>query len=93
MRLTMIMKKVIAFKLTSFAIGLGIVALLSSFIIVFVAYTSSINKAEKNLYKFYTEKAQLIHAIIETNNDLSDKELLKLIEETYNLSENHPNDE
>ncbi len=80
-------------KLNNLALFFGLISVIASLVIVSLAYTKSVNIAEKNLYQYYSNKAQHIHAIIETNIDKSDEELLQLIEEVYNLQTDRPDDE
>jgi signal transduction histidine kinase/CheY-like chemotaxis protein len=80
-------------RLTIFAIVLGSFAIVASFIIIYVAYNNSVSSSEKNLHKFYTNKAQLIHSLIEQNRTKTDIEIIGIIENTYLKQENRPKDE
>ena len=80
-------------KLHSFALGLGVISILVSIIIVYTVYTISIKRAETNLYQFYTAEAQFLQTIIEINKDKSEKAILQLIEQAYELEDNRPADE
>lgn len=79
-------------RLNYFAISLGVLSILSSFIIIYLAYMSSIRNAEQELYRYYTDKAHFINALIELNEDKSKDELLKLIEHSFERT-NRPEDE
>lgn len=80
-------------RLNTIGFTLGLSALVVSVIVIYFAYTSSIEKAEKNLYKYYSAKTEFLNAIIEINKDKSEKEILQLIEKGYNLADKRPVDE
>ena len=80
-------------KIHSFALGLGVISILVSIIIVYTVYTISIKRAEANLYQFYATQAQFLRTIIEINKDKSEKAILQLIEQAYELEDNRPADE
>ncbi len=80
-------------KISVLAIVLGILALVGSYVVVFIAFQNSVSVAEKRLYSQYTEKAQLLHEIIIANNEKSESEILKIVEDVFLRTGLHPEDE
>jgi hypothetical protein len=70
-------------KISVLAIVLGILALVSSYVVVVIILQSSVSAVEKKLYSRYTEKAQLLHEIIIANNEKSESEVLKIVEDVF----------
>ncbi len=85
--------KLVTTKQTAFAIGMGLIAILASFIIIYIAYTNSIKTTEKNLYRYYTNKAKLIHSLIDVNQNRQDNVILSIIEQTHENQKSKPADE
>jgi signal transduction histidine kinase/CheY-like chemotaxis protein len=57
--------------------------LVSSYVVVVIILQSSVSAVEKKLYSRYTEKAQLLHEIIIANNEKSESEVLKIVEDVF----------
>jgi signal transduction histidine kinase/CheY-like chemotaxis protein len=68
-------------------------ALVGSYVVLFIAFQSSVAVAEKRLYSQYTEKAQLLHEIININNEKSESEIIKIVEDVFLRTGLHPEDE
>lgn len=70
-------------KISVLAIVLGILALVSSYFVVFNILQSSVSAVEKKLYSRYTEKAQLLHEIITSNSQKSELEVLEIVKDVF----------
>ncbi len=80
-------------KISRLAIVIGLSALFVTYAVSYTAYIKSVTNAEKKQHIHYTEKAQLLHAVIRAREHQSDAAILKAIEEVFAGSATHPEDE
>ncbi|HAF30030.1 MAG TPA: hypothetical protein DCG75_13400 [Bacteroidales bacterium] len=72
---------------------IGALAIILSFIIVFVIYKNSVKKTEQDIYKFYKTKASIINALIQDHPSVNDSIMLNYVLRLYNSIEIQADDE
>jgi len=80
-------------KLIYIAISIGVLSVILSLVVTFFAYNFTVENSIDIYRKSYENKTHLYNSLIETNTELSDLQILRLIDSVSNTAHNKVTDE